>query len=462
MALPFNAMQQISQAFAPKVDQPGPVIGAPNPMQIQQQQQAQGGSPILDRFQVGPQTQGAYANPQNNPQLFGANQELIEAAREYEQAATPVTTGLGRLGVLEGIARRFTSRDERDAYHAAQDKAAYEKMQADQAAAQATADNVFQMAVPLVGQQQARAMAAQAMTDPKYGQQAQESLLDEHKRLRENQRDDAREQVEENELFAGLVAMGIPAQQAKAFSQMENANIDNIAEMYFGRQDKLEQDQKQAYEMQMGMNREKTSMRNSVRQVERTMKIVGPWSAGFGSYLNLIRGSDAKDLKVMLDTQKATIAFESLQAMRTDPRNQTGGALGNVSNREVELLYNSYAGLSEEMSDDQLRTSLGDIAMGYDIAMYGMENEGKFFELVKAGKMTEEEAADILEQQAYNFANQRMVARSGANNLSGLPKEAQQEGLAMVANGEMDADEFESTFGWRPALPGDRYTKYAE
>ena len=112
------ALMQITQAFQPQVDAPGQPVGTPNPMQVQSQQFApQYGPNMLDQFQwQPPQPTGSLENPSLDPQLFQKNQELQNAAIEYQKAATPVMTGFGRLGVLEGLARKYTSRDERDEY----------------------------------------------------------------------------------------------------------------------------------------------------------------------------------------------------------------------------------------------------------------------------------------------------------------------------------------------------------
>lgn len=452
MANPM-AMMQITQAFQPKVDQPGQVVGQPNPAQYQQQVQ-NAGTGLFSALEQGPQPVAGFANPNLDPSLFGANQDLQQKARAYQDAATPVTTGLGRLGVLEGIARQFTSKDERDAYRQALDTAQQSSFAAQHAASRKMAQDIFQMALPIVGRDQAQAMADRAMVDKTFGTQVQKALLDETRTLAEETREDDRTRAQESERVAALVAMGLPPEQARVIGLNEDLNPQDVMKVVWDRQQFLKEQEEKKWDMAVGMNVQRAEMRNSVRQVERSLAKVSPWSAGFASYLEAVRGTDAFDLANMLNTQQATVAFERLQAMRTDPRNETGGALGNVSNREVELLYSSYAGLHQGMSADELRTSLTDIAMGYDLALYSMDNEQKYFEAVKAGKIDEEQAAAMLEKEAYDWANQRMIHRTAESN--GFSPKIQEQALQAVLAGEDTLSNFEKTFGWRPAVAEDR------
>jgi len=450
------ALMQITQAFQPKVDQ-SQVVGSPNPMQMQQQEQ-QMGPGLFSHMEQPPQTIGAFANPSNNPQLFQANRDLVGAARAYQDAATPVTTGLGRLGVLEGIARRFTSKDERDAYRAAVDKAQESSFMAQQQAAQALASDIYQMAVPLVGPAQATAMADRALVDKTFGTQAQKALLDEQRKLREESRSDARTTQEERERALAYQALGLPEELAATFGANEDLKPEDVMGFIHERQKYQKEQQEKQWQMEMGMNREKASMLNSIRQIERSLRQVSPWSTGLASLTKIIPGTPAYTMAQMLMTQQANVAFEELQNMRTDPRNQTGGALGNVSNREVELLYSSKTALDSGLPGDELTASLNDILMAYDIALYGMREENNFFNAVKAGEMNEAEAAAILEQNAYDYSNKKMMHRRAADKGGKTFTVAQQEkALDLVKNGEDSLENFEAVFGWRPAVVGDRW-----
>lgn len=67
-------------------------------------------------------------------------------------------------------------------------------------------------------------------------------------------------------------------------------------------------------------------------------------------------GSEASNAEAMLETLKSQTAFSVLQAMRN--ASKTGGALGQVSDKEGELLQNNLAALSKAQSYDAYRKSL--------------------------------------------------------------------------------------------------------
>jgi hypothetical protein len=71
-----------------------------------------------------------------------------------------------------------------------------------------------------------------------------------------------------------------------------------------------------------------------------------------GLIMSLKPGSTAKDMRANLDTLTADAAFTSLQAMRD--ASKTGGALGQVSERELTLLGAAVRSLDANQSDEQL------------------------------------------------------------------------------------------------------------
>lgn len=72
-----------------------------------------------------------------------------------------------------------------------------------------------------------------------------------------------------------------------------------------------------------------------------------------------IPGSPAFNLDKDLDTLKARTAFEELAAMRSAPGNVTGGALGNVTERELAMLQASEANLDVGQGEEQIDRNLG-------------------------------------------------------------------------------------------------------
>lgn len=114
---------------------------------------------------------------------------------------------------------------------------------------------------------------------------------------------------------------------------------------------------------------------NMVSDARYALGMVDGTTTGFiGEYMQKLAGTDAADLQAELDTLRANIGFDRLQQMRE--ASTTGGALGNVSNREIELLYNSMAALGGEgkpmPSKAVIERSLNRIVAAYErIEAYG-------------------------------------------------------------------------------------------
>jgi hypothetical protein len=91
--------------------------------------------------------------------------------------------------------------------------------------------------------------------------------------------------------------------------------------------------------------------------IDRALSLADSWTTGFtGSAMSFVPGSDAYNLKAMLDGIKANIGFDKLQEMRAN--SPTGGALGQVSERENTLLQSVMGSLDQSQSKDQFRRNL--------------------------------------------------------------------------------------------------------
>lgn len=95
---------------------------------------------------------------------------------------------------------------------------------------------------------------------------------------------------------------------------------------------------------------------NIDNQINKAIDQVSNWTAGAGSVLSNIPGTAAADLEATLSTVQADAAFSRLQAMRD--ASKTGGALGQVSERELSLLQNAMVALSQSQSPEQLKQNL--------------------------------------------------------------------------------------------------------
>ncbi len=91
--------------------------------------------------------------------------------------------------------------------------------------------------------------------------------------------------------------------------------------------------------------------------LDKTIGQVGYNTAGIGGQImSNFGGTEATDLQENLKTVQADAAFSSLQQMRDNSK--TGGALGQVSERELGLLSSAKAALNQSQSPEQLRENL--------------------------------------------------------------------------------------------------------
>ena len=82
-------------------------------------------------------------------------------------------------------------------------------------------------------------------------------------------------------------------------------------------------------------------------------------ATGMMAYIPSIYGGEAKTVEHAIDSLKAQIGFQELNDMRSS--SPTGGALGNVTERELAFLQNSLLSLELSQSSEQFRENLLDI-----------------------------------------------------------------------------------------------------
>jgi hypothetical protein len=86
---------------------------------------------------------------------------------------------------------------------------------------------------------------------------------------------------------------------------------------------------------------------------------VGFLTTGWGAALANLPESDARSLRETLDTIKANLGFNELNAMRQN--SPTGGALGNVTERELTFLQKTVASLDQYLDGDDLKQRLEEV-----------------------------------------------------------------------------------------------------
>ena len=94
----------------------------------------------------------------------------------------------------------------------------------------------------------------------------------------------------------------------------------------------------------------------TLQSVNELMSQVNPYTVGFGTLIKGVPTTAARSFAAQLETLKASIAFGELTAMRE--ASKTGGALGQVSDKEGQLLQNALGALDQGQSAEQFKAQL--------------------------------------------------------------------------------------------------------
>ena len=143
--------------------------------------------------------------------------------------------------------------------------------------------------------------------------------------------------------------------------------------------------------------RQKNTAKNIISSNERLINNIdellddpglGTATGKSGFATGLIPGSKAYDIRSNIKTLTANQAFQTLQAIRD--ASKTGGALGQVSERELDLLEKTVASLDPNQSDKQFKKNLIKFrdVLGKTSAKYSQEvlNEPYEYEKYKPKK----------------------------------------------------------------------------
>jgi hypothetical protein len=109
------------------------------------------------------------------------------------------------------------------------------------------------------------------------------------------------------------------------------------------------------------------------QDIDRALKILKDsptFTAGIGgSLLSGVPGTGARDFKALVDTVRANVGFDKLQAMRE--ASPTGGALGQVAVQEIAYLQATIANLEQSQSPEQLEDNLRRVKNAYLDIIHG-------------------------------------------------------------------------------------------
>jgi hypothetical protein len=143
-------------------------------------------------------------------------------------------------------------------------------------------------------------------------------------------------------------------------------------------------------------------MLNSIRDIKSIMGGVSRATGAIGTIMQFIPASDASDVRELLKSLQGNIAFQTLSEMRA--ASPTGGALGSVSNIELDLLSNSMGSINPNMSHflfeknlNQIEKILNDYKKGANEEIAYLENPQKFQSI-----QPQEDRVEIKSQEDYS------------------------------------------------------------
>jgi len=99
--------------------------------------------------------------------------------------------------------------------------------------------------------------------------------------------------------------------------------------------------------------------------IDEAIELVGPTTAGpAGAVSTFAPGTDAFTLRGHIDTIQANLSFQEIAQMRAN--SPTGGALGSVTERELDLLAATVSSIRQGLAPDALRAALGRVKTHYN------------------------------------------------------------------------------------------------
>jgi len=129
----------------------------------------------------------------------------------------------------------------------------------------------------------------------------------------------------------------------------------------------------------------------AISKAQEALKYISPLSTGvFGQVTHWIGGTPAKDLSQALKTIRAKLAFDTLQALRD--ASPTGGALGQVSERELDMLESSVANLDIANRPEVLRQNLQQVIKSYNAVIDNIVKQA----LIENPNLTDEQIKQML------------------------------------------------------------------
>lgn len=157
----------------------------------------------------------------------------------------------------------------------------------------------------------------------------------------------------------------LPAPQTPAQSRNDDLTNILLQEQIEEKRRKQQEEAQQRQALESGMKDTQAQLASVIRDARKAQEMSNQWFAsGVGSGIaKQFEGTNARDLSTLLNRVGSNTAFDRLQKMRDE--SPTGGALGQVSNIELQLLKDSVGSLDQGASDEQFRTNLQSVIDHY-------------------------------------------------------------------------------------------------
>lgn len=104
-----------------------------------------------------------------------------------------------------------------------------------------------------------------------------------------------------------------------------------------------------------------------IKKIDEALAGVGPGTVGMGALFRHIPGTPAKNLDATLNTIRANVGFDTLQEIRLN--SPTGGALGQISDKENKLMQDVRSSMDQEQSSPQIIANLKELKTHYNNVM---------------------------------------------------------------------------------------------
>lgn len=147
------------------------------------------------------------------------------------------------------------------------------------------------------------------------------------------------------------IPKGIPQEQTPEFAARKQEAVEESKFKANRKEDAFK-----AVKLYTNMKRDTDQV---LKAVEEAREMVNWKTVGVGSYMDALPETKARAFKGKLTQLKANIAFQTL--MKIKSQSVTGGALGQVSERELELLFSNLGSLDAGMSQADLNKVLDGI-----------------------------------------------------------------------------------------------------